>query len=156
MRVILCPSLKTFLESRQRHLFSPVHEYLVCVPGSFLLLMWQQERWHGWRGLMLDRCVCSVAQSCLTLCDLCSLPGWSVHGGSQARILEWVSMPSSKGSSQPRVNSGLPHCRQILHCLSHQGSPRTLELVTYPFSRGSFQPRNRTGVSCIAGRFFTI
>ena len=52
-------------------------------------------------------------------------------------------------------NPGLPHCRQNLYHLSHQGSPRILERVTYPFSRGSSQPRNWTGVSCIAGRFFT-
>ena len=49
---------------------------------------------------------------------------------------------------------GLPHCRRILYQLSHKGSPRILEWVAYPFSRGSSQPRNRTGVSCIAGRFF--
>ena len=36
-----------------------------------------------------------------------------------------------------------------------QGSPRILEWVDYPFSRGSSRPRNRTGVSCIAGGFFT-
>ena len=43
-------------------------------------------------------------QSCPTLCDPmdCSLPGSSVHGILQARILEWVAMPSSRGSSQPR------------------------------------------------------
>ena len=52
-------------------------------------------------------------------------------------------------------NSGLPHCGQILNQLSHEGSPRILEWVAYPFSSGSFQPRNRTGVSCIAGIFFT-
>ena len=52
-------------------------------------------------------------------------------------------------------NPGLPHCRQILYCLSHQGSPRILEWVAYPFSRGSSQPRNWTRVSCIAGGFFT-
>ena len=51
------------------------------------------------------------------------------------------------------LNPGLPHCRQILYKLSHQGSPRIL--VAYPFSRGSFQPRNWTRVSCLAGRFFT-
>ena len=51
-------------------------------------------------------------------------------------------------------NPGLPHCR-ILYQLSHQGSPRILEWVAYPFSRGSSWPRNQTGVSCIAGRFFT-
>ena len=43
-------------------------------------------------------------QSCLTLCDLmdCSPPGSPVHGILQARILEWVAMPSSRGSCWPR------------------------------------------------------
>ena len=54
-----------------------------------------------------------------------------------------------------RSNSGLPHCRWILYQLSHKGSPRILEWVEYPFSRGSTGLRNRTGVSSIAGRFFT-
>ena len=46
----------------------------------------------------------SVAQSCLTLCDPmdCSPPGSSVYGILQARILEWVAFPFSRGSSQPR------------------------------------------------------
>ena len=52
-------------------------------------------------------------------------------------------------------NPGLPRCRQILYCLSHQGSPRILEWVANPFSRGSSWTRNRTRVSCIVGRFFT-
>ena len=45
-----------------------------------------------------------VAQSCLTLCDPmdCSPPGSSVHGIFQARILEWVAIPFSGGSSGPR------------------------------------------------------
>ena len=45
--------------------------------------------------------VCALSlQSYLTLCDPmdCSLPGSSVHGISQARILEWVAMPYSQGS----------------------------------------------------------
>ena len=54
-----------------------------------------------------------------------------------------------------RSNPGLPHCRQILYQLSHQGSPRKLEWIAYPFSRGSFWPRNWTRVSYIAGGFFT-
>ena len=52
-------------------------------------------------------------------------------------------------------NPGLQHCRWILYQLSHKGSSRILEWVAYPFSRGSSRPRNWTGVSCIAGRFFT-
>ena len=45
-----------------------------------------------------------LLQSCLTLHDPldCSPPGSSVHGILQARILEWVAMPSSRGSSWPR------------------------------------------------------
>ena len=48
--------------------------------------------------------VCSVSQSCPTLCDLvgCSPPGSSVHGIFQARILEWVAISYSKGSSWPK------------------------------------------------------
>ena len=44
-----------------------------------------------------------VAQSRLILCDPmdCSLPGSSVHGILQARVLEWVAFPFSRGSSQP-------------------------------------------------------
>ena len=46
----------------------------------------------------------SVSQLCLTLCDPvdCTPPGSSVHGILQARIPEWVAMPSSRGSSPPR------------------------------------------------------
>ena len=45
-----------------------------------------------------------VAQSYPTLCNPmdCSLPGSSVHGILQARILEWIAIPLSRGSSQPR------------------------------------------------------
>ena len=45
-----------------------------------------------------------VAQPCPTLCNPkdCSLPGSSVHGILQARILEWIALPFFRGSSQPR------------------------------------------------------
>ena len=49
----------------------------------------------------------------------------------------------------------LPHCRQILHQLSHQESPRILKWVAYPFSSGSSRTKNQTGVSYIAGGSFT-
>ena len=52
---------------------------------------------------------CLHAQSCLTLCDLAdySLPCSFAHGILQARILEWA-MPSSRGSSRPRVELSSP------------------------------------------------
>jgi len=43
------------------------------------------------------------------------------------------------------LNPGLPHYRQILYQLSHQGSPKILGWVAYPFSRGSSQSKNQTG-----------
>ena len=99
-----------------------------------------------------------VAQSCPALCDpmVRSLPGSSVHGDSLGKntgvgshsLLQGI-FPSQ--GSRP----GLLHCRWILYSLSHQGSPRILKQAAYPFSRGSSHPRNPTGVSCIAGRFFT-
>ena len=70
--------------------------------------------------------LCLVTQSFLTLWDPmdCSPPGSSVHGILQARTLEWVAMPSSRGIFPTQgLNPGLPHCRWILYCLSHPGSP---------------------------------
>ena len=45
-----------------------------------------------------------VAQSCPTLCDPmdCGLPGSSVHGIFQERVLEWVAISFSRRSSRPR------------------------------------------------------
>ena len=72
--------------------------------------------------------VCSVLVShlCPTLCDPrdYSLPGSSVHGILQARILDWVAVPFSRGIFPTQgSNLGLLHYRQILYHLSHQGSP---------------------------------
>ena len=66
-----------------------------------------------------------VAQSCPTLCDPmdCGLPGSSVCGILRARILEWVAMPFSRGSLQPKDWTWLSCGRQILYHLSCQGSP---------------------------------
>ena len=64
-----------------------------------------------------------VTQSCLTLCNPmdCSLPGSSLHAISQARILEWVAIPFSRGIPPAQgLNLGLLHCRWILYCLSHR------------------------------------
>ena len=49
-----------------------------------------------------------VAQSCQTLCDLLD---YEVHGIPQARILEWVAIPFSRGSSQPGIEPRSPALR---------------------------------------------
>ena len=73
-----------------------------------------------------------LLQSCLILCSPmdCSPPGSSVHGILKARILEWVAMPSSRGSSQPRDPTHVSYVscigRQVLYHQRHPGSPPPL------------------------------
>ena len=75
----------------------------------------------------------NVTQLCPTLCSCI------VHGILQARILDWVAVPFSRGSFPTQGwNPGLSHCRWILYQLNHQGTPRILEWVAYPLSSGSF------------------
>ena len=70
-----------------------------------------------------------LLQLCLTLCDPmdCSLLGSSVHGILQARILEWVAMPTSRGPSQPRDQTPVTYVfcigRRILNHWTTRGSP---------------------------------
>ena len=67
-------------------------------------------------------------QSCPTLCGPMdhSPPGSSVHGILQVRIVEWVAMPSSRGSSRPRDQTCISHVssigRQVLYHWHHLGS----------------------------------
>ena len=92
---------------------SSIHFPLVS--SSHMVLYLCQENWGielpaGWA---LPSITCMlwkvkvkglVAPLCPTLCDPmdCSLPGSAVHGILQARILEWVAIPFSRGSSRPR------------------------------------------------------
>ena len=64
-----------------------------------------------WFSPSISCVLCVVTQSCLTLWNPtdCSPPGSSVHGILQARILEWVAMPSSRGSSQPSDQTQVSH-----------------------------------------------
>ena len=74
--------------------------------------------------MLLYVCAKSL-QSCVTLCNPmdCNLPDSFVHGILQARILQWVAIPFSKGFfSTQGLNLGLPNCRQILYHLGYQGS----------------------------------
>ena len=94
-----------------------------------------------------------VVLSYLTLCDPMD---YTVHGILQAKKTGADSLFLLQGIFFTQgLNPGLPYCRWILYQLSHKGSPRILECIAYPFSSGSSQPRNQTGVSSIAGRFFT-
>ena len=82
----------------------PPEMFTVHIPSQSLKLFTSGER--------LNSCamLCSVTQ-CVRLCDPtgCSLPGSSLRGIPQARILEWVGISFSRGSSEPGVvSSGSP------------------------------------------------
>ena len=94
-----------------------------------------------------------VAQSCPTLCDP---NGLYTPRNSLGQNIGVGSISLLQGIFPTQgLNPGLPHCRQTLYQLSHKGSPRILGWVAYPFSSRSSRPRNWTGISCIAGAFFT-
>ena len=81
--------------------------------------------------------LCLVTQSCLTFCNPmdCSPPGSSVHEIFQARILDWVAMPSFRGSSQPRDRTQVSHIAGRFFTVSaHQRSSKILERVACLFS----------------------
>ena len=114
------------------YIYTHTHTYLY----SFTLWFVLKGKWR-WKSL-----------SHVWLCYPrdCSPPGFSVRGILQARILEWVAVLFSRGSSQPKDwISGLPHCWQVLCQLSHQRSPRILGWVAYPFSRGYSKLRSWPG-----------
>ena len=74
--------------------------------------------------LLMD-VLCKALQSCPTLCDPmdCSPLGSSAHGILQARILEWLTMPSSGDLPNPGIEPGSPALQAGSLLLSHQGSP---------------------------------
>ena len=84
--------------SKNHHLLeSQVRIFAQDVPG----LLPNNQGWGRWERIESET---EAAQSCPTLCNLvgCNPPGFSVHGILQARILEWVTISFSRGSSRPR------------------------------------------------------
>ena len=80
--------------------------YLMKIIGNIILLIkvFFYKVKIAWTCFQSSCYCCLVAQSCSTLCDPmdCSPPGSSVHGIPQARIVEWVAISFSRGSSQLR------------------------------------------------------
>ena len=87
----------------------------------------------------MHACMLSL-QSCLTLCDAMdySAPGSPTHGILQARILEWVGIPFSEGSSGPRDRTHISYAscvgRQVLCHWHYLGSPLVRSSVQFSHS----------------------
>ena len=102
-------------------------------------------------------CCVLVTQLCPTVCDPldCSPPGSSVYGVLQARILEWVAMPSSRGSFPPRDQNLCPLC--LLHRqagplpLAPRGKPISLPgALMHGFSLSSWLKARRERLNSLA------
>ena len=104
-----------------------------CTCVSYLF----EYRIHWW---FLPVSMDMFVQSCPTLCDPMdySLPGSSVYGIFQARILEWVAISLSRGSSQSRDWTQVSCTAGRLYHLSHQGSPRLFTLPITSFCEKVF------------------
>ena len=107
--------------------------YRLCV-SSYLCIPLLQEK-IGWFPMAVEFTVCMHAKSlqlCLTLCNPLdnNPPGSSVHVILQAKILEWVAMPSSRGSSQPKDWACISYVsctgRWVLYLMCHLGSPAVM------------------------------
>ena len=134
---MLCdqPTIKK-LDTKAQRSNTPSISYIIARIKCYLHdFTGRQVLVHAW--CFLDFAVlCLVAQLCLTLCDPmdCTPLGSSVQAPLvlQARILEWVAMPSSRGIFPTQgSNPSLLHCRRILYSLSHQRSPSMNRMETW-------------------------
>ena len=73
-----------------------------------------------------------VTQSRLTLCNTrdCNLPGSSVHGIAQTRVLEWVAVSFSRGSSPPGIKPRSPTLQADASTSEPPGKPNLLSGIT--------------------------
>ena len=110
--VRLC-ELRQFNFFKTPFLYQWSEKIILCILGQLWIFnaIMCKNLYLGWK----KKWKVSVAQSCPTLCDPMdsSLPGSSVHGVLQARILEWVAIFSSRGSSWPRDRTSLSHIAEI-------------------------------------------
>ena len=105
----------------QSRLKSKKQLYVAYKKPLFILYI-KTHRLKVWRKIHFAAAApAALLQSCPTLCVStdCSPPGSSVHGILQARMLEWVAVPSSRGSSRPRERTHVSYVtcigRQVLY-----------------------------------------
>ena len=130
------PALDTFYEYYSDFHFSFLVDTGWLLPWALILLL-NSSFWLvsptalpcSWVCVCVCVCVCKVAQSCPILCNPmdCDPPGSSVLGILQARILEWVAISFSRGSSQLRYGTHVSYVscpgRQGLYLCTPWGAP---------------------------------
>ena len=117
------------------------HQVSLMVPGASVAL---PDWWEAWTEKSLSRVLLCASMDCSP---------WIL----QARTLEWVAFPFSRGSSQARDWTQVSRIAGgfFTSWTTREAREYCCEWVAYSFSRGPSWPRNRTAASCIAGGFFT-
>ena len=106
---------------------------------------------------MIILCMCANSlQSCLTLCDPmhCSPPDSSVHGVLQARILEWVAMPASRGFPNPWIKPRSPAVQADSLLSEPPGKPKNTGVGSLSLLQGIF-PTQISSQPCVSYISFT-
>ena len=142
-----CPSVQSRLlsECGGRTLLYPVEDKSTI----------RRPRSKKWQATCFMRS--EFAQLCLTLCSPCysmdcSLPGSSVHQIFQARVLEWSCHFLLQGNFPTQGSKpGLPHCKQTLYPMSHQGSPQD-SLKSQLLTKAVLEFNSRMSLLCFSGR----
>ena len=109
--------------------------WVLSEASSASLLRWSYD-FYSLQTLFIRKFLCKFLWEWLSLCHVClcdpmdcSLPGSSVHGILQARIQEWVAIPFSRGSSQPRDWTWVTCIAGRFFHLSHQGTLDSSESI---------------------------
>ena len=124
---------------------------------SFFLCVYIYIYTHTFVGIVCCCCCCClVTKLSSTVCDPMknSLPGSSVHGISQVRILEWVAMPSSRGSSWPRYLTQVFGIGRFI--FYHWATRETWELYNNSFFGSNLGPIFVLNLSVYAIKYYEL
>ena len=109
---------------------------------------------HDWSDLAAAVAVAAVSKPCPTLCYPmdCSLPGFSVHGILQTRILEWVAISFPRGSSQPRDQTYISYTAGKFFTTEPPGKPTQRILVEGRKEKKEQRRARGRNLSILAGK----
>ena len=97
----------------------------------------------------------AVREKSLNPVCLCNPMDYTVHGILQAKTLAWVTFPCSRGSFQLRDRTRSPAWQADSLSAEPQGKPKSTGVCSLSLHQQIFRPMIQTGVSYIAGGFFT-
>ena len=101
-------------------------EWWACVSLKHLQVIWPNKI-YAKAAIPWNWCLVTKSYPTL-LCPMdCSLPGSSIHGISQARILKWITIPSSRESSWPRDQTCVSCIAGGLFTIEPPGKPNSME-----------------------------